>query len=124
MLSENFTLPQDLGSGATLKVEPPRVNQDAYSSEYLILGTLSRHRIRVRHSIVKATSVRPAYDRHNVEVVETVYATATEAEFDRKVYFVIENLPSDADNVDLNIHGLATWLQTGTNMAQLIGWES
>lgn len=123
MLAEDFLLPQDLGTGATLKVEPTRVNQDAYSSEYLLIQTLSQHRIKVRHSEAKAKD-GTIYHRHNVEVVETVFATATEAEFVRKVYFVFENLPGDQANVDLNIHGLATWLTTGTNMAQLLGWES
>lgn len=124
MLSETFLLPQDLGTGATLKVEPVRINQDGYTSEYLLKQSLSEFRIRVRHSEVKATATRPKYDRHNVEVVETVYATATADEFYRKVYFVIECLPGDEANIDLDAFGLAEWLKTGTNLSQLLGWES
>lgn len=124
MLPELFLLPQDLGDGTTLKVEPVRINQDGYSTEYLLVEVLRRFRVRVRHSVVKATATRPQYDRHNVEVVETTFATATAAEFDRKCYMVTENISGDGENTDLNVFGLAEWFKTGTNLDQLVGWES
>jgi hypothetical protein len=124
MLNEIFLLPQDLGDGTTLKVEPIRINQDQYSSEYLLIGALASHRIKVRHSVAKATATLPARDRHNVEVVETVFATATEVEIRRLCYMVTENVSADAANTDLNVFGIAEWFKTGTNYADLTGWES
>lgn len=82
-----------------------RINQDSYSSEYLKKNTLDEYRMKIRHSTVKKDGV--SYDRHNVEVVQTIYATATIPQFTRKAYFVVELLPSDGD-VKL-MDALADW---------------
>lgn len=108
------------GSAKTLV----KINQDGYSSEYLLKESTSEFRARVRHTKTKATASRPSYDRHNFELVETVFATAEVAEYERKFYFVIEQKPEDtaihnADAVcDLAIATADAFL------ISLMGWES
>jgi hypothetical protein len=118
MFGNTLELPQGASSVTLVKVD----SSDRYSSEYLFKGTLSEHRVRIRHSKTKAKNGQPSKDRHNVEVVETVYATAEAPEFSRKVYVVFEQLPSDNDTT--NVDGLADWLISGTVLASLMGWES
>lgn len=97
-----------------------KINQDNYSAEYLLRETLVEYRLRVRH-----TKTNPkngvTYDRHNVEFVVTTFATDTVAEFTRKSYFVIEQLPSDQD--DGTMQALADWVDA-TSLGKLLGWES
>lgn len=102
-----------------------KINQDGYASEYLYRGTTSQIRLRVRHTVVKATAARPAYDRHNVEIVETIFATDTVPEFDRKAYIVFENLKSDSDTTI--VEALTKFLQSGSSLATLVAlynWQS
>jgi nitrogenase subunit NifH len=93
MLGDTFVLPQ-AGGDITLK----KINQDGYSSEYYVRAAdgLSEYSVRIRHTKTNATSVRPSYDRHNVEVVQTVYQAGDVQQYDRKMYFVIERKPSDS----------------------------
>jgi hypothetical protein len=57
-------------------------------------------------------------------VVQTVYAVGEVAEFTRKVYIVVEQLPSDND-VKL-ADALADWLiaTADANLTSLNNWES
>jgi hypothetical protein len=68
-----------------------------YASEYLLKETLAEYRVRVRHTKTGGKNGLPVYDRHNFELVMTTYATDTVPEFYRKMYFVMEVLPSDDD---------------------------
>jgi len=104
-----------------------KINQDGYASEYLCKRTLDEVRVRIRHTKTKAVtgaSPAPAKDRHNVEVVQTVYAAGETPEYQRKVYVVIEQLPSD---VDVKFpDALADWLiaSTDASLNSLMAWES
>jgi hypothetical protein len=102
----------------------PKIAGDGYSSEYFFKGALSEHRVKIRHSKTKPSAVKPAYDRHNVEVTEVVFAAGDVAEYYRKAYFVIEQLPADVD-VEL-MDSLADWALVTTNLYldALMGWES
>jgi nitrogenase subunit NifH len=93
MLGDTFVLPQ-AGGDITLR----KVNNDNYSTEYFVRAAdgLSEYVVRVRHTKTSATAVRPVYDRHNVEVVQTVYQAGDVQEYYRKMYFVIEHKPSDS----------------------------
>lgn len=101
-----------------------KINQDGYASEYLFRDTLSEYRARIRHTQTSAKNGGVKYDRHNLEVVQTIFKTDTTDEYYRKFYFVLEALPSDndvelADAVcDLAIASTDAFLES------LIGWES
>lgn len=119
MFGDTIVLPHADGN-----ITCTKINQDNYSSEYLAKGSLSEYSVRIRHSKTKPTATRPAYDRHNVEIVETIYATSEVAEYTRKVYIVIEVLPRDADIK--NVDALADWLiaTAGAAITKLLGWQS
>lgn len=110
-----------LSSGA---ITFTRVNQDGYSSEWLSRQTLYQMRMKIRHSVVPAKGSEPAKDRHNVEVVKTVYATSTVAQYTEKVYLVFESIQSNSSVEFPN--ALANWLIASTNaqLTKLVNWES
>lgn len=98
------------------------INQDGYSSEYLLKDTASEFRLKIRHSSTKA-----GQDRHNVELVETVYAVeGTSPERIRKFYFVIENDPDDLAGPVANADAVADLAIATANafLNQLMGWQS
>lgn len=119
-----------LGDTLTVLVEPTnrvlnKINQDNYSSEYLWVGTLSQIRARVRHTKTTARNGRPAYDRHNLEIVLTTFATETKAEYDSKVYVVFEHLPGD-DEVIKYVNAMSDMLIADTDAltTAMLGWQS
>jgi hypothetical protein len=95
-----------------------KINSPAYASEYLFRDATEEYRLRVRHSL--NTSV--GADRHNVEVVHTVWATDTDPEIVRKAYVVVELKALD-DSVALAA-ALATFLTASTNavLGELNDW--
>jgi hypothetical protein len=119
MLGNTLTLPCSGGD-----VVMTKINQDGYSSEYLFRDATSQHRARIRHTKTAAKADRPSYDRHNFEVVQTVFAAGEVAEYERKFYFVIEHLPSDT-SVEI-ADGTADLCIATANafLASLLGWES
>lgn len=99
-----------------------KVNQDKYSSEYRFNDAVSGVNVFVRHS--KRTVDGLTYDRHNIEVVETIYATSTVPQYTRKSYFVTENISADVSIV--NSTGLFSFLTASTNaqLIKLFNWEN
>lgn len=119
MLANPFVLPHADGNVSCVKI-----NQDAYSSEYMNRSSTVETIVKIRHTKTKPDSSGVQKDRHNVEVTQRVFATAEVAEYTRKVYIVIELLPSDLD-VKLT-DALADWLiaTANANVTALLGWES
>lgn len=99
-----------------------KINQDGYSSEYLKKDTDFEVSARIRHTKTKATATSPVKDRHNVEIVQTVYATESDSEKVRKVYVVVEQEPDDTD--EKLADALADLLVTSGFLTSLMGWES
>jgi hypothetical protein len=119
MLGSTLVLPQ-VGGNITLV----KINQDVYSSEYMFRNATSRYVAKIRHSKTKPDANGVEYDRHNFEVVQTVFASGSVAEYYRKFYFVYENLPSDT-SVDLGdaVADLAI-ATSDAFLTSLQGWES
>jgi hypothetical protein len=120
MLGNTLTLPQAGGDKVLTKIR----EQD-YSSEYFLKSATDEYRARIRHTKVAPTLARPyEADRHNFEVVHTIYASGEVPQYERKFYFVIETKPGDtatdlADAVaDLMI------LTSNAFLVSLDGWES
>jgi hypothetical protein len=118
-----------LGNTLTLKLDDgdqivTKISQDGYGSEYLKVGTTDEYRVRVRHSRSPNKATGQVYDRHNVEVVRTVYAAADVPEYYQKAYFVFEQKRGDQD-IEL-MDGLCnTALATSSALlTSIIGWES
>lgn len=103
-----------------------RINQDKYSSEYYLRSVTDEFRMRIRHSSYSdKLRVGKVIDRHNVELIQTIFpvAPATIPTI-RKAYVILENEASDGVTNPLNFDlGFAGFLNSG-NVTKLINWES
>lgn len=123
MLGSTFVLALTSGS-KTL----PLVNQDGYSAEYYLREALVSYRVQVRHSNFNKGGV--TYDRHNVTVTRTTFATTTMPEIENTASFSHSVTPGDT-YVEVG-NALAGWLETSVsvtaatnaNLIKLLGWES
>lgn len=101
-----------------------RINQDQYSSEYLLRSATEEHRLRLRNTSYNDKKRGVLIDRHNAELIWTVFATSTAPSFVRKAYVVIENQQGDTltDPTKLAA-GLLAFLSEA-NITKLMNFES
>jgi hypothetical protein len=110
-------------SGATLNMV--RINQDKYSSEYLLRSATDEWRMHIRNTSYQDKRRGVAIDRHNVELIQTVFpvAPATVSTV-RKAYVVLENQVGDTlTNPRDTLLGLQAFL-TSANISKLLNQES
>lgn len=119
MLGNTLVLPQSGGD-----ITMTKINQDQYSSEYLFRNSTSQYRARIRHTKTTASNGRPSYDRHNFEVVQTIFAAGDVPEYERKFYFVIEHLPNDTSVAMADAVADLSILSSNAFLVSLLGWES
>jgi len=105
-----------------------RINQDQYSSEYLLRSATDEYRLRIRNTSYFHKDRKVTIDRHNVELAHTVFPVApATTSFIRRVYTVIENQQGDT-LVDPTYvaAGLYAWLtaSTNANITKLMNLES
>lgn len=105
-----------------------RINQDGYSSEYLLRSATNEYRLKIRNSsrVVKGTG--KVIERHSADLTETVFPVApATASTLRKVYVVIENEQGDTlvDPV-YNAAGLLAFLtaSSSANITKMLNSES
>jgi hypothetical protein len=120
MLGNTLVLPVTGGSITMVKVN----NGEPYSSEYLFRDTGHEFRARIRHTKTKATALRPSYDRHNFEVVETIFPVDSTPGFERKFYFVLEQLPQDQSVLNADAVADLMIATSDAFLTALVGWES
>lgn len=102
-----------------------RVNQDNYGSEYLLLATTEEYRVKIRHSKESPKADGAIFNRHNIEVTHTIFATSSAAEVVRQAYIVVRN--KDGDDLTLIGYLLAaatTYFNNGTVQSDLLTWQS
>jgi hypothetical protein len=105
-----------------------RINQDGYSSEYLLREALGEFRLKIRNTSRFDKKLGVQMDRHNVELTHTIFpvAPATLATT-RKTYAVVENQVGDtlADPV-LEAIGTLSFLTaaSGANITKMLNSES
>lgn len=101
-----------------------RINSDNFASEYFLRNTLDEFRLKIRHSNYVDKTSKKIIDRHNVEFVQTVYATSTVPQIVRKAYVVFENERADGSTEPLNFDsGFIAWF-TSPNITKLLNLES
>lgn len=102
-----------------------RINSgDPYASEYYLKeGNTQEWRLKIRNSSY-TDKAGNTIDRHNVEFVNTVYATATVKQIVRKIYTVIENYRSDSLTDPLNVSLGAIAFLTSANVTKMLNYES
>jgi hypothetical protein len=101
------------------------INQDGYASEYYLKTAVDDYRLKLRNSSYNDKTRGIKVDRHNIELVHTIYpvAPATLSTI-RKYYSILENDFSDT-TVDISkfAAGVSAF-QTEANFLKLLNWES
>lgn len=106
-----------------------KINQDGYSSEYLLRSTADEYRLFIRNSTVNDKK-RPGavMDQHNVELIHTVYpATTGGVSTQRRCFATFLNQQGDTLVDPLNdAMGFLTWLSatSGEAIGKLQNFES
>jgi hypothetical protein len=122
-----FSDPQTLTVNVTGK-SLVRINQDQYSSEYLLRSATNEFRLKIRNSTYRDKARNVLIDRHNVEFTEVVFpvAPATLSTV-RKTYFVVENQQGDTlTDPTYDAAALFNWAiaSTNANITKLLNFES
>lgn len=105
-----------------------RINQDGYSSEYLLRTATEEFRLKVRNSPRMDKSRNVTIDRHNIDLTHTVFPVSPSLlSTIRKTYVVVENQQGDTltDPV-LVASGLLAYLtaSTNANLTKMMNYES
>jgi len=104
-----------------------RINQDKYSSEYLLVTDLKEIRMFIRNTdfVDKTKNVKMA--RHNVEIIETIYPVGAVPSYLRKAFFTFQVQQGDtlASAIDV-ARELLEWLSATSYAAltKLANYES
>lgn len=102
-----------------------RINQDAYSSEYFLRSADEEFRAKIRHTNYTNKTTGALTDRHNVELVHTVYPVAPETvDTVRKAYVVFENERADGVTDPLNFNLGFVGFLISANVTKLLNYES
>jgi len=105
-----------------------RINQDKYSSEYLLRSDTEEYRLIVRNtSYPDKRNKTITYDRHTADLAHTVFATPTTSQFVRHTYVVFENQRGDTIVNPVYVAlGLLNYLSasSGANLTKLTNFES
>lgn len=119
MLGDTITITHNAVSKVLSKI-----NQDNYSSEYLLRSATDEFRIKVRHSVESPQPGKVPFDRHNIELSVTTYATPTTSEVTNITSVTMRTRKGTDPAVAL----LAAKAQLGylsdANVTKLIAWES
>jgi hypothetical protein len=102
-----------------------RINQDKYSSEYLLRSTTEEFRLNIRNTSYTDKKRGVDINRHNVEIINTVFPVAPATlSVVRKAYCVIENQIGDTLTDPRNVAlGIFAFL-TSANIDKLMNFES
>jgi len=102
-----------------------RINQDNFGSEYYLRASTEEYRMKIRHSKESPQVDGRYFDRHNVEVTHTVFASGGNPAVTK--VFTTNNRVLSTDDVTnagyLNAAVLA-YLASGTVQADLLTWQS
>lgn len=105
-----------------------RINQDKYSSEYLLRSTTDEFRLNIRNSTYLDKKRGVMIDRHNVELIHTVFPVAPATlSCVRKTYVVIENQQGDTLTESTHVAAaLFSYLtaSSNANIGKLLNFES
>lgn len=105
-----------------------KINQDGYSSEYRLRNALDEYTLNIRNTSYTDKKRGVAIDRHNIELVHTVFPVAPSTlSTVRKVYTVIENQQGDTlTDPTFVASGLYAFLtaSSNANITKMLNFES
>lgn len=103
----------------------PKINQDGYSSEYFLRETDGEFRLKLRNSTYVDKKRGVTVDRHNVELIHTVYPVAPSVvPLIRKAYSVLENDRTDTVVASAKFGAGTFAFNSEANLTKLLNWES
>nr|UJQ85686.1 MAG: putative coat protein [Leviviridae sp.] len=102
-----------------------RINQDGYGSEYLLREATQEFRMKIRHSKEGLQANGNQFDRHNVELTQTIYPTESAPAVVRQAYVVLRNNFADTDaGVGHLDSALIDFLDGSGVVTDLINWAN
>lgn len=101
-----------------------RINQDNFSSQYYYRDGIFEMTLRIRHQNESVAQGKVPFERHQVDLTRTVFATATVPERTYQAYTVIR-LPKggDPDAAELLTAALCN-LSSASFVDKVVGWQS
>lgn len=119
MLGDTITITRNAIANVLVKV-----NQDNYSSVYLLRTSTEEFRLNVRHSTESAKPGVVPFERHNIEYIHTLFATSTVPEKQEIASWTMRSRKGDDPAAALlSGKALVAWL-SDANLTKLIAWES
>lgn len=102
-----------------------RINQDQYTTQYYLREATQEFTVNIRHSKESPQKDGTVFDRHNVELIQTVYATSSAPAYTRVTYVVMRNTRTDDyTQVGYGITAVADLIKASGNIADLLDWVS
>lgn len=101
-----------------------KINQDNYSSEYLLRNATDEFLLKFKHSIESAKSGVVPFERHLVEYAHTTFATATELEKKEISSILVRCRRGGDPALALQTAKALVAFGTDPNLTKLIAWES
>jgi hypothetical protein len=118
-----FADPQSVTVNAVAK-SLVKINQDGFSSEYLLRSSTDEFRFRIRNTSYRPKGSAVLFDRHNVELIQTVFATGSAPAYVRKAYAVFENQQGDTLTDPKYVALALAGFLTDANLTKLMNFES
>lgn len=110
------------GSGGTAK-SLPKINQDAYGSEYYLRETSQEFRVKIRHSVESPQKDGTVFERHNVEFTHVTFgATPADPNVTRQVWVVLRNTKTDSLTTVTDLGTALSYYMDATHYGDLVGW--
>nr|UJQ85520.1 MAG: putative coat protein [Leviviridae sp.] len=102
-----------------------KINQDNFGSEYLYRSSTEEVRLRIRHQNESAKVGVTPFERHNLEMIHTVFAVAPAVVNTERRYSFTARVKRGDDPASAlaSAKGLIGFL-TDANVTKAIGWES
>lgn len=103
-----------------------KINQDNYGSEYYLREATQDFRVKIRHQKENQAKNGNLFDRHNVELTQTIFATeAGTPDNVIQVYVVLRGRPTEpALKQGYLLVALGALFSSGIVAADLVGWQN
>lgn len=104
-----------------------KINQDAYSAEYLKTTSTAEYRLKISHSRLKNDPVSgQPISKHYIELTNTLFPAGVVPGKVIRMSTVLIAQDNDAGNATADAAGLYTWLSASSGAVSLaiLGWQS
>lgn len=102
----------------------PRINQDSYGSEYYLEEATQSFRVKIRHSQESVQKTGVQFDRHNVELTQTIYGSGGNPDEVFQTYVVLRNAKSTTATNLGYLQSALNGLLTAGFVSDLKGWQN